>query len=79
MKAVWAAFFVTVCVLGTAGGMLTVNETVHRLEKRDAVAVKTDDDENRWFSYLPPSWQALLSVPRWQMKVWEYYFTVIKA
>ncbi len=76
-----AAFLITVCVLGTVGGLITVNEISYQLsegERKVAVA-ENDETEERVLSYLPPQCQVFLAIPKWQTEWWDYYFTVLKA
>ncbi len=72
---------ITVCVLGTVGGLIAVNEVSYRLSEGER---KTTVDQNsktdrRVLSYLPPQCQAFLVIPKWQTEWWDYYFTVLKA
>lgn len=76
-----SAFLITVCVLGTVGGLIAVNEVSYRLSEgeRKAAVDEKEKTESRVLSYLPPPCQAFLAIPKWQTEWWEYYFTVLKA
>ncbi len=73
------AFLITVCVLGTVGGLIAVNEVSYRLSEGERTVAVAQKDESRVLSYLPPQCQAFLIIPRWQTEWWDYYFTVLKS
>ena len=73
-----AAFLITLCVAGAAGGFAVVQNTAMANSiSFPPRAQKVKEQEKEAWLVLPPRWQALLAVTRLQEWLWEYYFTVL--
>ncbi len=78
IKAVLAAFLITLCVVGTVGGFAVVHDTATANSMTfPNHTQKMEDEEERLWLGLPPRWQALLMVTRLEEWLWERYFTLL--